>query len=423
MRRVVIGKAHFAVGLQWGLGSSRLTLSDLRQEAKRMDPDFDALAFRQRQHGFGATPGGNVLGWRNVRALAASIQVPSTSFLGLFRLEDGDGPYWWMFAMSQSLIVGMGDRVFASRQEAEAAILSLRGLMDADFDDRIICDTLEESLAWLTPLLGSWFRARLSSRRSPFLVPLYPQPERRKTILLAAGLVVGLMGGGYALKSVLEHRGDQKRAEAMRLVQLSKEQQRRALQAHPEKVFPQPWLTAPDVGGTLRQAVGAILRLPTVVNGWELEGVHWEASNLVMSWGFRSGASFVRLPRAAKVDSPSKCTSRLPFPAVRRSSDVVATLLSRQDCTQRFYYAVQAIGCRLKLSFNPPEKKVVDNVEMVAPWLSGQWEFNSIPAAVIADASFPEAFTDMPGMILGRIELSKDVWSMKGAVYVVDSAK
>ena len=424
MRRLLIGKALFAVGLQWGLGNSRLTLADLRQEAKRVDPDFDMLAFRQRQHGFGAAPDGNVHGWRNVRALAASVQVPSPSFLGLFRLEDADGdPIWWMFAMSQSLIVGMGDRVFTSRQDAEAAILSLRGLMDTDFDDRIVCATLEESLAWLTPLLDSWVRARLSSRRSPFLAPLYPQPERRKTLLLAAGLMAGVIGGGYVVKIILEHRREQKRAEAQRLAQLNKEQQRRELQAHPGKVFAQPWLTAPDAGASLRQTLSAMLSLPTVVNGWELEDVQWDASNLVVSWGFRPGASYVHLPKAARVDSPQKCTSRLPFPAVRRSPSSVPALLSREDCSQRFYQSVQAIGCRLKLSFNPPEKRIVDNVEMVAPWSAGQWELYSIPAAVIADASFPETFTNMPGMILNYIELSKDVWSMKGAIYADSGAK
>lgn len=419
MRRVIIGKNHFAVGLQWGLGSSRLTQADLRQEARLMDPAFDALAFRQRQHGFAAS-GGNVSAWRNVRALAASVQVPSPSFLGLFQLEDAAGPFWWMFAMSQSLIVGMGDRVFPSRESAESAIRSLRGLMDADFEEKVVCETLSDSLEWLSPLLDSWVRARLLSGRSPFLVPLHPRLNRRKTVVLVAGMLAGLAGGSLVVSGVWEHREEQKRAEKIRQAKAGKEQQRRELQAHPEKIFPKAWLSAPDVALNLRPAVRALLSLPTVVNGWELEGLSWDTSHIVASWSFRPGASYASLPNGARLDSAQKCTSRLPAPASRSFPGTEQALLSGQECTQLFYQAAQLIGCRLKLSFNSPERKVVDNVEVVCPWRVGQWEFHSIPAAVIADAMFPDVFTSMPGIVLRRIELNKDVWSMKGEVYVIN---
>jgi hypothetical protein len=75
------------------------------------------------------------------------------------------------------------------------------------------------------------------------------------------------------------------------------------------------------------------------------------------------------------------------------------------------------MGGRLKLVFNAPEKRVIDKVEIVAPWIRGQWELSDVPAALVLDASIPDALTTIPGMTLESITMEKNNWTFKGAVY------
>lgn len=416
MRRVVINNSQWAVGLQWIMGSAKLSAMELRRNAKKLDPALDLVAYRQRQHGFAASDG-NVEEWVRVRALAASIRVVSPSFLGLFCLEDQDSKFWWVFAMSQSLIVGMGDQVFATRAEADVYIQSLRGLLDNDFAETVMCETFEDSLRWLSPLITSGPLTRFR-RRSGYLNPLQPSPGQRRTLAVAGGLAVLLLVGGYGLKAFLDHQAGKRAVEATRVAMLNKEEHRRELMVHPERYFAQAWATAPDVKESIQNSLGVMLSLPTVASGWALESAICDGHMVNVSWAHKPGADYVHLPPASRVESPLKAISRLPVPASSRLQGAIAQLLSREESTQRLYQYTQSMGGHLKLAFNAPEKRVVDEVEIVAPWIRGQWEFSDVPAALVLDASLPDALTRMPGMMLESIAMEKNNWTFKGAVYV-----
>ena len=92
MRRVVINKRRWAVGLQWFMGNAKQTAPDLRRAAGKLDHSLDMVAYRQRQYGFAAS-GGAVRDWLGVRALAAAVRVTSPSFLGLFCRADENGDF------------------------------------------------------------------------------------------------------------------------------------------------------------------------------------------------------------------------------------------------------------------------------------------------------------------------------------------
>ncbi len=415
MRRVVINKCQWAVGLQWIMGSAKLSAVELRRNAKKQDPTLDLVAYRQRQHGFAASDG-NAQEWVRVRALAASIRVASPSFLGLFCLGDRDSEFWWVFAMSQSLIVGMGDQVFATRAEADAYIHSLRGLLDNDFAETVTCETFEESLRWLSPLITSGPLARFR-RRSGYLNPLQPSPGQRRTIAVAGGLAVLLLVGRYGLKAFLDHQAGKRAVEATRAAMLNKEEHRRELMVHPERYFAQAWATAPDVKESIRNSLGVMLSLPTVASGWALESAICDGHVVNVSWAHKPGADYVHLPPASRVESPQKAVSRLPIPAPPGPQRPVALLLSREESTQRLYQCTQLMGGRLKLAFNAPERRVVDEVEIIAPWIKGQWELSDVPAALVLDASLSDALIRMPGMMLESIAMEKNNWTFKGAVY------
>lgn len=415
MRRVVINKRRWAVGLQWFMGNAKQTAPDLRRAAGKLDHSLDMVAYRQRQYGFAAS-GGAVRDWLGVRALAAAVRVTSPSFLGLFCLADENGEFWWVFAISQSLIVGMGDQVFQKRAEAEEWIQSLKGLLDSDFAETATCATLDESLRWLTPLISTSPFSRLRSRNG-YLQPLQPMPGQRRKLAVLGGLAAMLLLGGYGIKLFLAHQAGKKAMEATRVAMVNKEQRRQELLAHPERHFPQPWTTAPEMHELVSRGIKALLTLPIAASGWVLERAVFDGEAVIVTWGHKPGADYVHLPLSARIETPQKAISRLPIPK-RRGQQTSSPLLSQEQCTRLLYQGTQLMGARLRLIYNPPEKKRVDNVEIIAPWARAQWELSDVPAAMLNDAALPELFTHIPGIMLETISMDKNVWTIKGAVYV-----
>ena len=415
MRRVVINKRRWAVGLQWFMGNAKQTAPDLRRAAGKLDHSLDMVAYRQRQYGFAAS-GGAVRDWLGVRALAAAVRVTSPSFLGLFCLADENGEFWWVFAISQSLIVGMGDQVFQKRAEAEEWIQSLKGLLDSDFAETATCATLDESLRWLTPLISTSPFSRLRSRNG-YLQPLQPMPGQRRKLAALGGLAAMLLLGGYGIKLFLAHQAGKKAMEATRVAMVNKEQRRQELLAHPERHFPQPWTTAPEMHELVSRGIKALLTLPIAASGWVLERAVFDGEAVIVTWGHKPGADYMHLPLSARIETPQKAISRLPIPK-RRGQQTSSPLLSQEQCTRLLYQGTQLMGARLRLVYNPPEKKSVDNVEIIAPWARAQWELSDVPAAMLNDAALPELFTHIPGIMLETISMDKNVWTIKGAVYV-----
>lgn len=415
MRRVVINNRHWAVGLQWFMGNAKQTAPDLRRAAGKLDHSLDMVAYRQRQYGFAAS-GGAARDWLGVRALAAAVRVTSPSFLGLFCLADEDGEFWWVFALSQSLIVGMGDQVFPNRPEAEEWIQSLKGLLDSDFAETATCATLDESLLWLTPLISAGPFSRLRSRNG-YLQPLQPIPGQRRKLAALGSLAAVLLLGGYGAKLFLAHQAGKKAMEATRVAMVNKEQRRQELLAHPERHFPQPWTTAPEMHELVSRGIKALLTLPIAASGWGLERAVFDGEAVIVTWGHKPGADYVHLPLSARIETPQKAISRLPIPK-RREQRTPSPLLSQEQCTRLLYQGTQLMGARLRLVYNAPEKKRVDNVEIIAPWARAQWELSDVPAAMLNDAALPELFTHIPGIMLETISMDKNVWTIKGAVYV-----
>ena len=414
MRRVVINKRHWAVGLQWFMGNAKQTAPDLRRAAGKLDNSLDMVAYRQRQYGFAAS-GGTVRDWLGVRALAAAVRITSPSFLGLFCLADQDGEFWWVFAMSQSLIVGMGDQVFSHRAEAEEWIQSLKGLLDSDFAETATCESVDESLHWLTPLIRSGPFSRLRSR-SGYLQPLQPIPGQRRTIIIVGSVVTVAMLGGYGVKLFWDHQAGKRAVEAARVAMINKEQRKMELLAHPEAHFVQPWLTAHDTQEVVSRGIKSLLAVPIVSSGWVLEQAVFDGQALVATWAHRPGADYVHLPPLARLEAPQKAVSRLPI-SVRLLQRPQITLLAREECSRLLYQGTQILGARLKFVYSSPEKKRVDNVEITCPWMKGQWELSEIPAAMLQDAALPEVFAKIPSLVFETIAFDKNTWIIKGAVY------
>jgi len=226
-----------------------------------------------------------------------------------------------------------------------------------------------------------------------------------------------LLLGSYGIKLFLAHQAGKNAMEATRVAMVNKEQRRQELLAHPERHFPQPWTTAPEMHELVSRGIKALLTLPIAASGWVLERAVFDGEAVIVTWGHKPGADYVHLPLSARIETPQKAVSRLPIPK-RRGQQTSSPLLSQEQCTRLLYQGTQLMGARLRLVYNPPEKKRVDNVEIIAPWARAQWELSDVPAAMLNDAALPELFTHIPGIMLETISMDKNVWTIKGAVYV-----
>jgi len=416
MRQITINNNLFAVGFQWA-SSKMLNLQQIRQEAKKQDPAFDVVAFRQRQYGY-AVSDGHPEAWLGVRSLAASMRMPATSFLGLFCLHDSDGEFWWVCAFSHGIILGMGDQVFSNREDAEKWILSLRGLLDCEFDEKIICNSVDDSLKWLSPFIKYGVFGRISGRANGYLISLYRTEKQRKKIILLLFCGIVILICIIFIKKFLDHQAGKRAMEAARIAIINKEKRKKEILSNPEQYFEKKWLSVQPFKKSIICGLNAMLALPMFESGWALERAIYDGKTITINWNYTPEADFIHLPQNSKIESPTKIISHIATIGIKTTNRDDISLLNRDQCTRLLYHGVQTLGAHLKLNMNPPEKKKIDDIEISSPWMRWQWELTGIPAAAIIDKLFPETITQLPSITLESIIFEKNTWTMKGAVYV-----
>jgi len=415
MRRITINNNLFAVGFQWSTGKV-FNLQQVRQEAKKQDPALDIVAFRQRQYGYAASEGHPEV-WHRVRSLAACLRMPATSFLGLFCLDDSDGEYWWVCAFFHGLILGMGDQVFVNRDDAEKWILSLRGLLDCEFDEKIICNSVEDSLKWLSPYIKNGALGWISGRANGYLFSLYRTDKQRKNFIVILFCIIIIIVCILFIKKFLDHQAGKRAVEAARIAIINKEKRKKEILANKEQYFEKKWLAEQPFKDSIFGGLNAMLALPMFESGWALERAIYDGKTITINWNYTPGADFIHLPKDIKIESPTKVISHIAI-INKKNLRKDLHLLNHDQCTKLLYHGVQSLGAHLKLKMNPPETKKIDDIEISSPWMRWQWELTGIPAAAIIDKSFPDTIMQLPAIVLESIVYEKNTWTMKGTVYV-----
>lgn len=417
MRMVIINNRPWAVGLDWSSTRvEKLSRQRLLEKAQKIDPSFDMMAVQRRLYGFGSS-GGQTEQWKNVRSLAAFIQLPP-SFLGLFALEDIHGEtFWWIIGRQNGQNVGQGDAVYVSRHEAEVEMKSLNELLDNSISEMVIQEDPAQSLAWLEPLLRVGVRDMLRKRGG---LESLTEPPRRMSFAVPALCVLVLAVGWYGVDTWLTRRAEQASLEASRLAGLKKEQRRQELLAHPEKYFEQSWTKVPLAHVLAKPCLDALLLLPTVANGWQLAEASCAGRAVSIRWEHRSQtADFLHLPYNARLESPQVAVSRSTL-AVRhtpRSGQPFSGLLTREHAMRHLYQLTQQTGTKLRLAFRAAETRIIDKVELTAPWIKGEWELHSVPGSLLSDEAFWGMLALLPGLTLERISMKGSSWGLQGSVY------
>lgn len=420
MRLVTVNGRPWAVGFQWGVFTSahRISRSGLLKRAQKMDAAYDMAALRQDQCGF-ASSEGSPEKFDKARSLAAFVRLPM--LLGLFPLEDVSGDrFWWVFCRRDSMVVGMGDQVFATRDDAESHLKVLRGLLNIEDPDIVICSTVEKSLQWLTPLLRVDIMALLR-RRGRIIALTVPVSRRKKRMLLYVALVAILAGGLWGTTLWHERETEKAMLESARMARLNKDAHRSGLLKRPESHFKQTWVDAPLATDVAESCLSAMFGLPVMSRGWRMTEAACAGKSVAVTWDLQWGANFLELPQGGSLKSSKSAVSRLPARGSatgRRTGQAYPNLLSQEMATRYLYQLTQQYGARLRLTFGVPEKRVVDDVTITAPWVKADWHLDAVSVAYLKDAKFWRSLARLPGFTLERIVLKKhDSWSLHGNIF------
>ena len=422
MRLVVISKRPYAVGLKWTTQKQKSDMkrsrSEFRAEAHGLDPAFDMMTRRQSQYAFGDSEG-HPQDFLKACSLAASLRDLlhlSSSFLGMFCLQAADGEtVWWVVAVKDSLITAYSDKVYADREQAESQLRELTDLLRS-VDRTVVLETPEESRTWLAPLLSTPF---FNPPRMEPLVELSVQRNKKRLLLGGAFLLAALWIG---TNMWFEHQSNLRAMEAAKAALRSKEERQKELLAYSERQFPTPWLSAPTAHDVWSRCAPALLSLPLSASGWEFESATCDGKTVSVVWGHRPGADYLLLPPKANLGKTAQqAVSRFELPGKPESGHGVShrNLPDKDEVSRYLYQVTQDTATRLKLSYAPRQRKTVDKIEIVAPWLAGTWELTDVPETLVLDSSLADAL-HLPGLTLNSVECGKTSWTLRGQTYVVE---
>lgn len=402
---VQIAAKTYVVDLWWqvrvGNAASRKSmLLTARETALELKENFNCVALRPQQYGLGRTESqtGGAVGHPSLAAaLRPQVQI-AQGFLGIFCLHEG----WWVCAISRGAIAATGDRLFEDETSARSHVRQLKDLFGSSVE--IVCATPEESEQLLTPLLASDARVE----------KLFPDPDQRKAWMrVGMGCLVFVLLG-FALKQVWDSRVQESALQSTRQLLQSKEARRQEILIDPGRHFDQSWRKSPNVQAQGGICLSALLAVPLASNGWALNSASCKPGSLNLQWGHRPGASYTQLPEGARLDDPKKATVQRTLS--RAEPRQLENLLSRPAITARLYELTRSANCRLRLSWASREKKVINEVEVQAPWVRGNWELEAVPASVLLSGELL-ALLSVPGLSLTELTLDKKNWKIKGLVY------
>lgn len=405
------GKSY-AVGLWWQVADhpgTRKMLEQARATAQSAGGEFNCVVLLPRQYGLGHVDGRIP----RVRSLAASMKPGHASYLGIFRLEEalGDDGLWWVCALRQGMITAEGDRLCTTREEAQRHAHSLREIGGA-FDHEETFVSVSESTAALEGYLAP--ASILLGTHA--LRPLNDDADRsrnRKLFAIAAAMLL-LLAYGAQQWSIAREEAHQR--ELAQLAIASREASRKALLASGSQHFGQPWNGQVQPLGRAAQCLSSMMAMPLFASGWKLETVTCADDAVITRWEHQAGASYTSLPAGSRLDSSTVATGRVVLPPVPDRT-ATQTLRTVAEASAHLYQLTQDVSAKLRLSFDLPDRKTVDGVELIAPWVRGQWEMSELPHALLQDLALPSNLQNCPGLVLTGIEQKGGAWTFKGNIY------
>lgn len=424
MRVVRIARKAWTVGMDWYAPSGGGDLAEVKAFVEA--EGSDCITMRGNQIGHGKS--NNDPAALKSRSLAAWISVQSNTFIGIFRLADLEGrDFWWVFARSEGHnIGGYGDTVYESREEAFQSRDEIRDLLPqyATLDDVIVCETLEESLAWLEPrcevdLVARW--------RGDALISPITEVKSKQAILIrravVTAVIVAMLGGlAWVGADILTRMG---LSASAREAELQRQALREKYQRNPEILFEQTWHKAGSPSDAFTICLKGMNEMPLNHGGWVLGGVVCRADkgvNLLSSWEYTPMADYGVIPEDARFSGKGNritgytLTRKIDAsPRVHGGPDF-RELLPRDRLPLIFLQLQQGLAVNARTKINKPSTKSVQDIgTFTCPWVSGSFEINSISSVKVAGIG--EFLEKIPGLTVKSIAYDMNVWTIKGDIY------
>jgi len=421
MRLVKIGKRSWLVGMDWYAPAGGTDLDEIKHFVEA--EGSDCISMRGNQVGHGKSNNDpNIL---KSRSLAGWISIPTNTFIGIFRLQDENNePFWWVFARAEGHnIGGYGDAIYDNRDEALFSKDEIQDLLPqyTTIDDVVICETEEESLAWLTPrcevgLISRWRGDALVSSISNVKSK---QVNLTKRLLLTGGIIAALWAAGYYGMDLLTELGVTQEAK-------QKEMERQALrqkyQRNPELLFVQEWHKGSRADDTIALCMNSMNGVKLNWGGWTLKKSACRAGksvSIVSTYGHTPMALFSSIPENATFNMKDKQIKEFfltePLDGqVRTMNGPDFKKLARQtDIKLALMQMAQNYSVTVKDAFRKPASKTVAEIgTYTCPWAKGTFEIEKVSSVKIGRIA--TILASIPGLTIKDISYDMDNWTIKG---------
>lgn len=426
MRLVKINKRRWLVGLNWYVPSDDQNVrKTVEQEGS------DCISRRGNQIGHGDS-GGTPRMYSNAKSLAAWLSIPHNSFIGIFPLIDATNgeTFWWEFArVNGNNVGGYGDTIYLSEEDAERGKKELMDLYPqyTSLDEVIICKSVEESLAWLTPRCAMPLYARLRGDAAIVTLDFLRNKKSNiiKRILWGLAAAATLVGVGELGMNFLTDLGVTREAkEKARQRELLREK----YEKHPELLFHEEWRDAPTPRVAATRCLTAIRKSPINMAGWRLQDIICTAgknaiATLTLDYAHTPMSNYERLPGrinlAAKKNQSVKnfkITEKIEHIPPPRRGIGFRELPSQERLRRAFLQMAQNLSLKVAMGFNAPVQKNVQDVgNYTCPWAVGTFEISSVPSPQIGGIG--DILDGIPGLVVKEVRFDMDYWSIKGEVY------
>lgn len=428
MRFVSINGLKWAVDLTWYVPpltpSGRIDIRTAQETIRGEGANY--WTRRDHQAGYGTSD----RELYKTRSLAGWIEVPYSSFIGIFPLKDDGGmTIWWLFArLGGNNIGAYGDTVYESAEEAERGKQELLDLYPdhTELEEVHVFKTPQESLAFLEPLCQVSFFSQLKS--DSVLFPVDKMWTRRAEItrkVLVASLITGVvLGGGIFVHHVLSEMGLTETAQRNAAETAAK---KRMYQQHPEMIFKEVWQDAPGPQKVAASCLNGMGNMPYTVSGWAFQKAVCTMTPdpkqpkflLKRTYSQTPASSFERLPKNARVDNVKllEITDTLSSQPLLKNELKYPELMEKERIRRAFLQISQQYhGVRTKVIFKPQEKKTLgDAGTFTCPWVVGVFEISGLNIPLVKDMSV--ILSRIPGIVLKVVNCASGHWQIKGEMY------
>ncbi len=417
MKLIEINKITYALGIEW-----RLRYNQKAKDIVKSAPsDFDCYVLSEKQVGYLVTN-------KNPRylkslSLVASLKIPEKSFLGIFMLKDIHGEIFYsLICFHNGYVVGLGDSIFATKEEAESKIPSIQDLLNSKIENIVKFDTLHDSLFFLQDRLP---KKTLFPKHQ--IKALYKSKSSNIKLGVLAVSIVAIPMTYFAVTNFLEYRTQQNIIKERALFLQSKEEKKLELQNNAENIFPQSWKNQYQPVDSFRICQNAMFELPIVENNWLIHQVVCNGKAVNTTWAWQNQADYINLPFDGNLKGTKEVTSKhvlnkIDIDKAQKIESSHSEFLTKNDITKLLYQLTQDMGTSLKLKFDDVSTRYYEDLELTisAPWRRGKFTLEPVPASLLLNDSLFKHLQSLPSLYITEIKYDHALlaWSIQGEFYV-----